>query len=108
MPRYEKGTLSYFENHGYGDLTAPKRKTPDPDDAKRVFLETAIEGPWTPPKDPDWFGIGIDGDVYRYSVSNGKVHFSGKTGPSNTMRIRKEDIPMEARKALKWTAPAGR
>jgi hypothetical protein len=108
VPQVDKTTLTYIANHGYGFRAAPRGKTPDPLDAKDVFLTGAIEGPPKPPKDADWYGVGANDDMYRFSVGNGQVHFNGKTGPPGTVRIRKEDIPAEVKKALGWKPPPGR
>ncbi|WP_191093952.1 hypothetical protein [Nocardia colli] len=70
------------------------RKTIEPADSKDVY-DKAIQG-----KDGKWYGVGGNGEIYRYAPDNtGGAHFNGTTAPgSNT--IRSEDIPIEVRRKL--------
>jgi hypothetical protein len=73
-------------------------KTPEPADAQLVYRQ-AIEGPPVEGKPPNWYGLGFNREIYRFSPANdGTAHFSGMTGGPEGLRF--EDIPMQVRKAL--------
>jgi hypothetical protein len=91
------GKPRYRANIAHDPQALHARKTPEPPDAERVFGH-AIEGPLTPGKGSTWYGLGANGEIYRFSSANdGTAHFSGMTGPFG---IRMEDVPIEIRRQL--------
>lgn len=58
-------------------------KTPLPSDADAVF-KTAVPDSATNPR--NWYGMNSQGQIYRYSGSNGVVHYSGTEGVGDGIR----------------------
>ncbi|MDR2441569.1 MAG: hypothetical protein LBE12_19580 [Planctomycetaceae bacterium] len=77
-PKYVKGNHPDADS-GYGN----PNKTPIPADAEMVFQKAV-------PNDPDnptaWFGQNDQGEVYRFSGSNGEAHFNGIAGVGDGTR----------------------
>jgi hypothetical protein len=77
-PKYVKGNHPDADS-SYGD----PNKTPIPADAELVFQKAV-------PNDPDnptaWFGQNDQGEVYRFSGSNGEAHFNGIAGVGDGTR----------------------
>jgi hypothetical protein len=86
MPRY-------VPNPAHNPRAPLPRKTPEPADARDVYLHHAgVDGDL-------WYGLGGNGEIYRFSPANdGTVHFSGMTGGREGIRF--EDIPIDVRRRL--------
>ncbi len=86
MPRYAP-------NPAHNPRAPLPDKTPEPPDAREVYLKKAV------PRDGVWYGMGGNGEIYRFSPTNdGTVHFSGMTGGKEGIRF--EDIPIDVRRRL--------
>jgi hypothetical protein len=91
------GKPIYRANSAHRAPAPHARKTPEPPDAEVVFRD-AIAGPWNADKGSMWYGLGRNGEIYRFSPANdGTAHFSGMTGLGG---LRAEDIPIEIRRRL--------
>jgi hypothetical protein len=86
MPRYES-------NPAHNPRAPLPDKTPEPTDAREVYLRHAVL------RDNRWWGLGGNGEIYRFSPTDaGTVHFSGMTGGREGIRF--EDIPIDVRRRL--------
>ncbi len=91
------GKPIYSANPAHQALAPHSRKTPEPPDAEVVFRD-AIAGPSDPEKGSTWYGLGRNGEIYRFSPANdGTAHFSGMTGIGG---LRTEDIAIDVRRRL--------
>ena len=91
------GKPIYRANAAHQALAPHARKTPEPTDAEMVF-RNAIAGPWNPEKGSTWYGLGRNGEIYRFSPANdGTAHFSGMTGAGG---LRTEEVPIDVRRRL--------
>lgn len=80
-PAHQKGTPEYNA-----------RKTPEPPDSEEVY-DNSTQG-----KDGNWYGLGENGEIYRFAPDNaGGAHFNGMSGPGG---IRMDNIPIAVRREL--------
>jgi hypothetical protein len=98
--RYDGPKPTYEENpaHIPGRPGFNRKKTPLPADAEEVY-KRAVPGDDINLR--EWFGKNRDGQIYRYSVSNGKAHFSGVDGVGDVIR----NLSPYARERLKELSP---
>jgi RHS repeat-associated protein len=84
-----------YENPGHHDPSSPnyvKGKTPLPADDEQVY-QTSIKDPNRAPGTGEvYYGKNANGEYYRYSGQNNRVHWSGA--------VPREQVPPAIRKAL--------